>query len=317
MGPAAQKLASENKLGMVQTIGGTCALRISLELLRDLGATKIYTSSPTWSMHLGIAKSIGYKIMTYRYWDKKRLCLDWEGLISDVRQAEKGSVILLQLCAHNPTGVDLSPDEWRQLISCIKERGLFPVLDCAYLGLASGNLDMDQLPITLFLKENIQTIFAFTMSKSLGLYSERLGAIAYNVEDKATNRKVWTCLCNMIMVAYMSNNGTFAEVTQRIISEPDKRVEWENCLKEMVKRMKYARQLLYDNLKKLKVPGNWDHIVKQTGMFAFTGLTKPHCEFLRTNHIYLFDDGRMNLCDITDKNVERIATVMKDAMDVK
>lgn len=317
MGDKARQLADKKKLGVIQTVGGTCALRICLELLRDLGATSIYVSSPTWSMHLGISKSLGYKIKTYRYWDTEKLCLDWDGLISDVRQAEEGSIILLQLCAHNPTGIDLTTDKWRQLISCIKEKGLFPVLDCAYLGLASGSLDEDRVPMTMFLEENIQALFAFTMSKSFGLYSERLGAIAYTVDDQATYGKVWQSICNLIMVAYMSNNGVFAEVTSRILSDPKKKAIWERHLTEMVKRLEYARRLFYYNLSEYKVAGNWEHILRQRGMYAYTGLTKPQCEFLRRNHIHLYDDGRMNVGDITDKNVKRLVSVMKEAADIK
>jgi len=103
----------------------------------------------------------------------------------------------------------------------------------------------------------------------------------------------------------------------RIVSNPEKRAIWEETLKEMVDRMSYGRRLFYDSLVEQKVPGNWDHILRQKGMFAFTGLTKAQCEFLRKNHVYLYDDGRVNICDITEKNVKRLAAVMKSALVTK
>lgn len=316
LGEDSPALAAGRAFG-VQTLSGTGSLRVGAELLnKQLNYTNFYYSVPTWENHHLVFVNSGFTSpRTYRYWDAKARAIDFEGLIEDLRNAPENSVILLHACAHNPTGCDPTHEQWEKIADVMEERKLFPFFDSAYQGFASGDLDQDAWAVRYFVQRGFELICAQSYAKNFGLYNERVGNLAVVVSDPSVVQTLRSQLTWIVRGMYSNPPAHGARVVTNVLANKQLFDEWKDHIKAMSSRVTAMREALRAELVKLGTPGNWDHIVKQIGLFSYTGLTQRQAEYLiQEYHIYLLKSGRINVCGLNPSNVQYMARAMHDAV---
>lgn len=296
----------------IQSISGTGALRIGAEFLQRYAPLKtIWVPIPTWGNHNQIFKFSGLEVKTYRYYDPKTCGLDFAGMVEDLSSAPSGSVILLHACAHNPTGVDPKPEQWKELSALFKSKNLFPFFDMAYQGFASGNVDRDASAVRSFLSDGHQIALAQSFAKNMGLYGERVGLFSLTTLDKDEADRVMSQLKIIIRGMYSNPPINGARIVSEILSQPKLNDQWLVEVKGMADRIISVRSQLKDLLAKEGSIRNWDHITDQIGMFCYTGLSKDQVKSLIEEHsVYLTNDGRISMAGVTTKNVGYLASAI-------
>jgi aspartate/tyrosine/aromatic aminotransferase len=307
---------TSGRVASAQSLSGTGALKILADYLYKFRIAPIYVSKPTWANHQQIFKAAGLEVRDYTYYDPKTKGLDINGLLKDLENAQPGSIILLHTCAHNPTGVDPTPEQWHQIAKVMKENDLFPFFDTAYQGFASGDLEKDGYGLRYFIKEGFNMVIAQSFAKTMGLYGERTGALHIVCSDKATQEKVLSQIKIIIRSNYSSPPVHGARLASKILNVPEYRNQWLQELKAVTDRMNHMRAALKEQLVKNGTKGNWDHVTNQIGMFSFLGLTPKQCEqMISKHHIYMTGNGRISIAGLTSKNVEYVANAIKDVVD--
>jgi aspartate aminotransferase len=302
-------LANKDRVTSVQAISGTGALRLAAEFIAKFMPGKAcYISNPSWGNHKAIFASSRVEPKEYRYWNPKTLGLDLSGMLEDINAAPEGSVILLHACAHNPTGVDPTMDEWKQIAETIRAKKHFTLFDSAYQGFASGDLDKDAQAVRYFASEGFEFFVAQSFAKNFGLYGERTGALHVLVNDAKTAPAVHSQL-NLVIRASFSNPPKYgALIVAAVLKDPKLFDQWRESLRIMSGRIIAMRQALYDALIALNTPGDWKHIITQIGMFSYTGLTAKHVErLIKEFHVYLLSNGRISMCGLSTSKVDYLA----------
>ncbi|EIN13690.1 hypothetical protein PUNSTDRAFT_109873 [Punctularia strigosozonata HHB-11173 SS5] len=315
-GPDSTPLA-ENRVAVTQSISGTGALRIGGAFMaRHYPHAKvIYLPVPSWGNHTPIFRDSGFEVRGYRYFDKKTVGLDFAGLKEDLQNAPKNAVVLLHACAHNPTGVDPTPEQWKEISDIIKERSLFPFFDMAYQGFASGDTTRDAFAVRHFVSEGHQTALCQSFAKNMGLYGERVGAFSLIAADPDEKARVDSQLKIVIRPMYSNPPLHGARIAATILGDAGLYKQWEGEVKGMADRIISMRDKLYDGLVALNTPGDWNHIKRQIGMFSFTGLTQPQTKALAEKaHIYMTADGRISMAGLNSGNIEYFAESVSKAV---
>lgn len=303
----------------IQTVSGCGALRIGAELLvRHAKYNTFYISSPTWDNHELTFLYAGFSTSRqYRYWDPVKKGVDFKGMIEDLQQAPENAVVILQMCAHNPTGCDLTKEQWTKVADVMQEKKLFPFFDCAYQGFASGNLEEDAWPVRYFVDRGFEMLIAQSFSKNMGLYADRTGCLTILLKEGRQGEvgSIKMMLTIIARALYLCPTRHGAEIVIQTLQDPTLRKQWLECLQTMVERLKVVRQGLKERLEKLGTPGNWNHVTTQTGMFSFTGLTSKQVACLaKEYHMYLLPNGRANLCALNNNNLDRFAQAVHDTI---
>ncbi|BGP23271.1 aspartate aminotransferase, cytoplasmic [Rhodotorula toruloides] len=323
----------EDRVVSIQTISGTGANHYGGAFLerfyepwlgKSKGEKKIYVSNPTWANHKAIFNSVGLTPVDYPYYDASTIGLALSSFLDFLRTAPPQSVILLHACAHNPTGVDPTRDEWKEIAEIFKEKGHFAFFDCAYQGFASGDLDNDAWAVRHFVSESIPLLVCQSYAKNAGLYGERIGAlniVASHAGDVAGGAARIKSQLLILQRQEISNPPTFgARIVSLILNDEKLFGEWKEDIKTMAHRIIAMRERLHDllvNKYKTPAPGpnGWDHVVKQIGMFTFTGLNPSQCKaMVEKGHIYMTANGRISMAGINDKNVEWVAECIDKAI---
>ena len=288
-----------------QSLGGTGALRIAAEFVkRQTGAKNVWISAPTWPNHNAIFKAVGINIRDYRYYDKASHGLDWDGLIADLSQAEAGDVVLLHGCCHNPTGIDPTPEQWETLAKMSAEKGWLPLFDFAYQGFAHG-LEEDAYGLRAFAKLNKELLVASSYSKNFGMYNERVGAFTVVAADADTANRAFSQVKTIIRTLYSNPASHGGNTVAMVLQDVELKAQWVAELDEMRARIKEMRQKFVDLLKEKGAKQNFDFIVKQNGMFSFSGLTPEQVDRLKDEFaIYAVRSGRINVAGITADNID-------------
>jgi len=311
---ATHPLLKEGKVVTVQTLSGTGSLRVGFEFVKTYIPGDVYVSAPTWGNHHAIIEKSGLKWIEYPYFEENTKGLNFKGMYEKLSQAQAGSTVLLHACAHNPTGVDPTLDQWTELAKLFKEKKLIPYFDSAYQGYASGDLEKDAQSIHIFLNHGLQMIISQSYAKNFGLYGERIGAIHFVAKSKDVAVRVLSQVKLVIRPMYSNPPLHGARIVHKVLSNPALTQEWKDELKMVSERIITMRKALRDELKSLGTPGNWDHIVSQIGMFSYTGLGAKQCDVLiQKYHIYLLRNGRISMAGITSKNVKYLAQAIHDA----
>lgn len=302
---AASPIIAEGRAQTAQTPGGTGGLRLAAELIRrQIGATRVWVSDPTWANHVGIFQAAGLEISRYAYYDADNHDMDFDAMLADLGQAAAGDVVLLHGCCHNPTGIDPDRDQWARLASLCAERGLMPLFDFAYQGFARG-LDEDAEGLRLFAEQCDEILVASSFSKNFGIYGERTGAftlVAANADIAAT---VFSQVKSIIRVIYSNPPKHGAALVATILNDADLRSEWEAELAAMRERIKKMRSLLVRTLKDRGVEQDFSFIERQNGMFSFSGLSKDQVLKMREESgVYAVDSGRFNVAAMTSGNMD-------------
>ncbi|KAJ3653772.1 hypothetical protein Zmor_013007 [Zophobas morio] len=297
----------------VQSISGTGALRVGAAFLNNFfpGNKTVYLPKPTWGNHTPIFKHSGLNVGAYTFYEPQSCGFDFQGALNDISKIPEKSIILLHACAHNPTGVDPSPEQWKELSQVVKKRNLFPFFDMAYQGFASGDIDRDAQAVRLFLKDGHKMVLAQSFAKNMGLYGERAGAFSVIGDSKDEADRVMSQVKILIRAMYSNPPINGARIVATILSDPSLRADWLKEVKGMADRIIGVRTQLRENLKKEGSSKNWQHITDQIGMFCYTGMTPPQVEKLIKEHsVYLTKDGRISMAGVTSKNVEYLARAM-------
>ncbi|RWS00991.1 aspartate aminotransferase: cytoplasmic-like protein [Dinothrombium tinctorium] len=343
------KLATETLLGAdsvaikegrafgIQALSGTGALRIGADFLRRCAGFKtVYISDPSWRTvdhHFKYIKIINNRVFVtanhkllfnhanypeikfYRYWDANNLKLDFDGLIEDLQNAPEDSVVILHCCAHNPTGIDPTNEQWEQIANVMQERKLFPFFDIAYQGFASGDLERDSYAIRYFVSRGFELLGAQSFAKNFGLYNERIGNLTVVVNDKSTIANIKGQITLLVRGNYSNPPAHGSRIVSKILSDNKLHEEWKHNIKLMSTRIIDMRNALRNKLEELGTPGKWDHITTQIGMFSYTGLNQKQVQYLvQEHHVYLPKDGRISICGINTNNVEYVAKAIHDAV---
>ncbi|XP_059485108.1 aspartate aminotransferase, cytoplasmic [Neocloeon triangulifer] len=307
------KAIAEGRAFGIQTLSGTGSLRMAAEFLgRILKYKTFYYSVPTWENHNLIFVNAGFtEPRTYRYWKPETRGLDFEGMIEDLRNAPENSVIILHACAHNPTGVDPTPDQWKLIADVVEEKKLFPLFDCAYQGFASGDLEKDAFAVRYFVERGFELAGCQSFAKNFGLYNERAGNLTVVVNDASTIAPSKSQLTLLVRGMYSNPPNHGARVISTVLNTPELCDEWKGCIKTMAERIIAMRKGLRERLEKLGTPGTWNHITDQIGMFSYTGLQQKHVDMLVNDyHIYLLKSGRINMCGLTSHNIDYVANAI-------
>ncbi|XP_026160166.1 aspartate aminotransferase, cytoplasmic-like [Mastacembelus armatus] len=312
----------ENRVGAVQALGGTGALRIGADFLRrwyngtNNTATPVYVSAPTWENHNGVFSDAGFKdIRPYHYWDAAKRGLDLPGLLDDLEKAPEHSIFVLHACAHNPTGTDPTQEEWKQIAEIMKRRKLFAFFDSAYQGFASGSLEKDAWAIRYFVSEGFELFIAQSFSKNFGLYNERVGNLTVVAHDSENLARTLSQMEKIVRTTWSNPPSQGARVVSKTLNCPELFAEWKGNVKTMADRVLLMREQLKTKLQALGTPGTWDHITEQIGMFSFTGLNPKQVEYMiKEKHVYLMASGRINMCGLTTKNIDYVAQSIHEAV---
>ncbi|CAI4221734.1 unnamed protein product [Auanema sp. JU1783] len=307
----------EGRVTGVQCLSGTGSLRAGAEFLaKVVGLQTAYTSNPTWGNHKMVFNSAGISdVRSYKYWDAANRKVDIEQFIADLEQAPTKSIIVLHGCAHNPTGMDPTQEEWKRIAEVIKRKNLFTFFDIAYQGFASGDPDADAWSIRYFVEQGLEMVVAQSFAKNFGLYNERIGNLTIVVNDPAVLAGIKSQISLVIRANWSNPPAYGARIVHTILTTPSLREDWYKNVKTMADRVKLMRTSLRDHLEKLHTPGCWDHITKQIGLFSYTGLSAEQVDHLVTKHkVFLLKDGRINLCGLNTRNVEYVAKAIHETV---
>ena len=267
-------------------------------------AQTIWISNPTWPNHNAIAKAVGIQDKPYRYYDAAKHGLDWDGMIEDLSQAQKGDIVLLHGCCHNPTGIDPTPEQWETLAKLSAEKGWLPLFDFAYQGFGNG-LEEDAYGLRVFLKHNTELLIASSYSKNFGMYNERVGAFTLVAEDEETAARAHSQVKTIIRTLYSNPASHGANTIALVLKNDDLKAQWIAELDEMRGRIKAMRQKFVELLKAKGATQDFDFIIEQNGMFSFSGLTPEQVDRLKNEFaIYAVRSGRINVAGITDDNID-------------
>lgn len=316
-----------SKVASVQTLSGTGANHMSAVLFRRFGSfgssTKtLYVSDPTWANHHTIFKFAGLEVKTYPYWDPKTRAIKFNEMVAALKNANKGDCILLHACAHNPTGLDPTQEQWKEIAKVVQDKKLLVLFDSAYQGFASGDLDRDAWAVRYFIKQGIPCMVCQSFAKNMGLYGERCGALhVFDPNATADSTAAVKSQLELQTRAELSNPAAYgARIAAKILTNPEDFAQWKQNITEMSGRIQDMRAVLRGKLESLGTPGKWDHITSQIGMFSFTGLNKQQVDRLVNEfHIYLAGNGRISMAGLNSNNVDYIAksidTVVRNSSD--
>jgi aspartate/tyrosine/aromatic aminotransferase len=299
----------EGRVATVQTLSGTGSLRVGAEFIRFFFPNKtVYTSSPTWGTHNSILTHARVNQGSYRYWDAKNKKLDFQGMIGDINNAPAGSIFILHACAHNPTGVDPTEEQWMGISAAIKAKGHICWFDSAYQGFASGCLDKDAFAIRTFVTHGHQVMACQSYAKNFGLYGERIGTFSVINSSKENTTKVMSQLNIIIRNLYSNPPIHGAQIVKTVLKSPELTASWRAELKGMSERILAMRASLRSEIEALNTPGDWSHITSQIGMFSYTGLSVKQSEAMIDQHsVFMLKNGRISMAGVTSKNVKYLA----------
>lgn len=313
------KLIGENRIVTAQTISGTGSLRVIADFLkRFYSSDNIIVPKPTWANHVAVFTDAGIKADFYAYYDKDNNGLDFENLKSSISSAADESIVLLHACCHNPTGMDLTPEQWDEVLAIIEKKKLFPLVDMAYQGFASGDPYKDIGLIRrlneLVVSGKIPTYaLCQSFAKNMGLYGERTGSVSIVTESANQSQAIESQLKKLIRPMYSNPPIHGSRIVETIFANQDLFNEWLQDLDSVVGRLNVVRDKLYQKLDKSNY--NWDHLLKQRGMFIYTGLSAKQVIELREKYsVYATEDGRFSISGVNEHNVDYLADAINQVI---
>ena len=293
---------------IAHTVGATSALRLSGELMKQMGIENIFFSDLTWPNHPHVFKNAGLKTFTFPYYNASSHELEIEAIYKALNDIPEKSAVLFQMSCHNPTGMDPNKEQWTQIIQIIKDKNIFPIIDCAYQGFGQG-LQEDVLAFKLLMEQVDQAIVCYSCAKNFGLYGERVGAlIAFDKSKKS--------LENLGQNARVTIRGNYstppihgARIVKTILQSQELSQVWSEELTKMRLRVKELRQDFLKSLEQKNIPIDFKHIIKDQGLFSLLALPKDAILKLREEFgVYILDNGRINIAGLCQKNMEAVTS---------
>ena len=298
---------TSGRVATVQGLGGTGGLKVGADFLRHLNPkAKVLISDPSWENHRGLFTNAGFTVETYAYYDASKKDINFDGMLASLNAAPAGTVVVLHACCHNPTGYDITPEQWDKVIDVVKAKSLTAFLDMAYQGFGHG-IQEDGAVIQKFVAAGLNFFVSTSFSKSFSLYGERVGALSVVCKDKEECGRVLSQLKIVIRTNYSNPPIHGGAVVAAVLGNPELRASWEKELGEMRVRIKAMRQKMVDGLKAAGVKQDMSFITRQIGMFSYSGLTKDQMVRLRNEFgVYGTDTGRMCVAALNSKNIDHV-----------
>lgn len=304
-------LVRDNRVVTVQALGGTGALKIGADYLKTITPdARVYVSDPTWENHRGLFKQAGFEVDNYSYFDSTTHGVNFEGMLRSLEDMPEGSIVVLHACCHNPTGADLTKEQWGKVISLVAERNLIPFLDMAYQGFAEG-IEADGEVVRRFANVGVDLYVANSFSKSFSLYGERVGALSIVTGSSEETENVLSNVKPVIRTNYSSPSRHGAEIVATVLASPKLRQSWKEDLDGRRLHIKNMRELFVQKLKEEVPDHDFSFILDQHGMFSYSGLTPEQVAELRLNDaIYALDSGRICIAALNENNIDRVVAAI-------
>jgi aromatic-amino-acid transaminase len=295
------------RVATVQALGGTGGLKLGADFLKRLKPdAAVYISDPSWENHRALFESAGFPVRTYPYYDAVQRDVDFAAMLAGLEAAPAGSIVVLHACCHNPTGYDITPAQWDQVVAAAKARELVPFLDMAYQGFGEGIAE-DGAVVQKFVASGMDFFVSTSFSKSFSLYGERVGALSVVCESKDAAARVLSQLKRVIRTNYSNPPIHGAQVVALVLTTPALRAMWEDELAAMRVRIKQMRRALQERLQAAGVKGDLGFITRQKGMFSYSGLNAVQMQRLRGEFgIYGVDSGRICVAALNDRNIDAV-----------
>jgi len=274
----------------------------------------VWLSDPTWPNHPNIFKAAGVATKTYDYYDADNFALDADAMMASLAKIPAGDVVLLHGCCHNPTGVDLQPEHWKQVAELVKDKGLIPLVDFAYQGFGDG-IEQDATGLRTLCDAVDNLLVCSSFSKNFGLYCERVGAMSIISSSADTTDAVTSRAKKCVRANYSNPPSHGASIVATVLNDADLTATWHKELGDMRTRINTLRQTFADEMKRLDSPRDFDFITRQRGMFSFSGLTPEQVGRLKDEHsIYVVNSGRINVAGMTDTNVKDVCAAVRSVL---
>jgi aromatic-amino-acid transaminase len=298
-------LIAAGRVITTQAVGGTGALKIGADFLKQLLPNAVVAiSDPSWENHRALFETAGFPVQNYRYYDAATHDVNRTGLLEDLNALPSGSIIVLHACCHNPTGVDLSPADWNNVLEVVKAKGHVPFLDMAYQGFGDG-IDEDAAAVRLFAESGLTFFVSSSFSKSFSLYGERVGALSIVSESKEESARVLSQVKRVIRTNYSNPPTHGASIVAAVLNSPELRAQWEAELAEMRLRIRGMRTQMVDTLAKNAPQRDFSFVGRQRGMFSYSGLSVEQVHRLRNEFgIYALDTGRICVAALNQSNIK-------------
>ncbi|MBL0726997.1 amino acid aminotransferase [Piscinibacter sp. HJYY11] len=301
----------DGRVATVQGIGGTGGLKIGADFLKRLNPNaKVLISDPSWENHRALFTNAGFTVDTYPYYDAAKKGVNFDAMLAGLKAAPAGTIVVLHACCHNPTGYDITPAQWAQVVDAVKAAKLVPFLDMAYQGFGEG-IKEDGAVIEQFMAAGLDFFVSTSFSKSFSLYGERVGALSVVCESKDEAARVLSQLKIVIRTNYSNPPTHGAQVVATVLNTPALRALWEEELAGMRVRIKEMRKLLVEKLKAAGLKQDMSFITSQKGMFSYSGLSKEQMQRLRSEFgIYGVDSGRICVAALNKKNIDAVVAAI-------
>jgi aromatic-amino-acid transaminase len=303
------------RVATVQALGGTGGLKVGADFLKRVNpGAKVLISDPSWENHRALFTNAGFTVETYPYYDAATRGVNFAAMRAALDAAPAGTIVVLHACCHNPTGADLTPEQWTQVVQAVKARGLVAFLDMAYQGFGDGIAE-DGAVVRQFLDSGLDFFVSTSFSKSFSLYGERVGALSVVCESKDEAARVLSQLKIVIRTNYSNPPTHGAQVVATVLTTPALRALWEQELGGMRQRIKAMREALKARLEAAGVPGDLGYITRQKGMFSYSGMSAAQMQRLRSEFgIYGVDSGRICVAALNEHNLDAVASAIAQVM---
>lgn len=299
----------------VQTLGGTGGLKVGADLLRRINpGAEVWISDPSWENHRALFEYAGFTVNTYPYYDPATHGLKFDAMLATLQKLPAGAIVVLHTCCHNPTGVDLLPEQWTRVIEVVNARGLVPFMDLAYQGFAES-LDADAAAARRIADACPFVLVSNSFSKSLSLYGERVGTLSVTTGNTEEAARVLSQLKRVIRTNYSNPPTHGGQAVVTVLTTPELRTLWESELGQMRDRIKLMRRQLVEKVRALRADFDLSFVVQQRGMFSYSGLTRQQVERLRGEHaVYAIDSGRICIAALNSKNLDYVAKAIANVV---
>lgn len=298
----------EQRIVTVQTLGGTGGLKVGADLLRRLNPdARIFISDPSWENHQALFEYAGFQVHAYPYYDAATHGVKFDALIDALEKLPAGTIAVLHACCHNPTGVDLTPDQWERVVGAVNARGIVPFLDIAYQGFAEG-LNADAGAVRRFAQACPVVFVSSSFSKSLSLYGERVGALSLVTGSRDEAARALSQLKRVIRTNYSNPPTHGGQAVVTVLTTPELRTLWEQELGAMRERIKAMRRQLVEKIRALRSDFDFGFVVRQRGLFSYSGLSRDQVKRLREEYsLYAIESGRICVPALNSRNIDYVA----------
>lgn len=309
------QVIAEGRAVTVQAIGGTGALKIGADFLKrfypDAG---VWLSRPSWENHQQLFEAAGFVVNAYPYFDPETHGLNFAGMLETLKSIPRGGIVILHACCHNPTGVDLTEEQWKLVVDTVREGGLIPFLDFAYQGFGDG-IDSDAFAVRALAEAGVQFLIANSFSKSFALYRERVGALTVVTASAEESKRVLSQLKRVIRTNYSNPASHGAQIVNLILSNSEMRTHWEAEVAAMRSRIQEMRTRFVDKLREKGVEQDFSFIQRQRGMFSYSGLGPEAVARLREEFgLYIVGSGRICLAALNEQNLDYVCEAIANVL---